>query len=352
MWFGNLVTCDSWEYLWLNEGFATYFQWNIMESIRPKWRWIDTFIVHEMFFALEVDSAVDSKSINEKQKDYIDDLNDVKATSIIYIKAACIIRMVEHAFGAEVLHHALKYYLKENQLKTVTPSKLWAALDMKIHEMGDISKINQSVSTLMESWTSQSGYPVVHVNRVHGNLSLTQERFFITKRNESSTQLYWIPISIASKTNPNFSNTSPTLWMGSKKMLTSLSIADDEWFILNVQQTGFYRVNYDVITWKNLFKALNQDNFGGIPEIHRAQIINDLFNLARGGYISYDLVIAGSKYLLNEKSKLPWQAFNENFHTLNKELNNEDTTIYSKEHFKKQDYHNCMYQESSSVRRS
>lgn len=38
MWFGNWVTCDFWDSLWLNEGFARYYQyflthWVSMENV-------------------------------------------------------------------------------------------------------------------------------------------------------------------------------------------------------------------------------------------------------------------------------------------------------------------------------
>ena len=42
-WFGDLVTCDYWGELWLNEGFATYFENYGATAARPEYRFFDTF---------------------------------------------------------------------------------------------------------------------------------------------------------------------------------------------------------------------------------------------------------------------------------------------------------------------
>jgi aminopeptidase N len=38
MWFGNLVTMEWWDDIWLNEGFARYCEHHILDAIRPEFK--------------------------------------------------------------------------------------------------------------------------------------------------------------------------------------------------------------------------------------------------------------------------------------------------------------------------
>lgn len=55
-WFGDLVTCDYWGELWLNEGFATYFENYGATAARPEYRFFDTFFADQTSYGQLVDA--------------------------------------------------------------------------------------------------------------------------------------------------------------------------------------------------------------------------------------------------------------------------------------------------------
>ncbi|ELW48410.1 Aminopeptidase Q [Tupaia chinensis] len=63
-----------------------------------------------------------------------------------------------------------------------------------------------------------------------------------------------------------------------------VSEADHDWVILNLNMTGYYRVNYDKLGWKKLSQQLEKDP-KAIPVIHRLQLIDDAFSLSK--YLEY-----------------------------------------------------------------
>lgn len=77
---------------------------------------------------------------------------------------------------------------------------------------------------------------------------------------------------------------------------------------LNFKCLGFYRVNYDTATWKKIITFLRSNMYNNITPIDRAFTLDDLFNLARAGYVDYDLVFQAMGYLIRENHFLPFKT--------------------------------------------
>lgn len=121
---------------------------------------------------------------------------------------------------------------------------------------------------------------------------------------------YWIPIHIKVSLDPpvNYLTTNHELWLGPEPQKVFINPVN-EWFVVNYKQTGFYRVNYDAYSWQRLIEELQSNRYETIHVLNRAQIMDDLFYLARADYVNDTLWANATKYLIQEKEHLPWKAF-------------------------------------------
>ena len=120
---------------------------------------------------------------------------------------------------------------------------------------------------------------------------------------------WWIPITFTTENNADFNDTKPALWMSkseTSKVITGMP-PKDQWTIMNIQQTGYYRVNYDMNNWKLIVKQLKTDH-NKISIINRAQVIDDALDLARAGLLSYEIALDVNSYLANEVEYVPWKS--------------------------------------------
>ena len=255
-WFGNLVTMEWWNDLWLNESFATFMATKIVDKFYPEWDYWDQFLDDAMSTAMSLDSLKSSHPIDVE----VNHPSEIRSIfdSISYDKGGCILRMLEHFVGKKNFQNGLKKYLKKHQYSNAQGSDLWNAI-------GDVSK--QPVAKMMKTWINQMGFPLVSVTRKNSTLLLKQSRFLLEETKSSKKGIWSIPLIIE---EGNVSN---------KKLMTKKSECvklknKDRNFILNPDRTGFYRVQYDNQTLENLSLLIDEKV---IDYIDRWSIQNDYF---------------------------------------------------------------------------
>ncbi|XP_012268487.2 aminopeptidase N isoform X2 [Athalia rosae] len=312
-WFGNLVTPSWWTDLWLNEGFASYVEYLGMDSVEPDWRVLEQFVVHEVQNVFGLDALESSHPISVKVGDP-DEISEI-FDRISYAKGASIIRMMDHFLTTDVFKRGLTNYLREKAYQSAEQNDLWDALTKQAHEDKVLDQ-RTTVKQIMDTWTLQTGFPVVTVIRDYerGGATLTQQRFLLqnstTTSQSGNEPLWWVPITFTSQNELNFKNTKPSHWMEAEPSLTlhNLKARSNEWMIFNVQETGYYRVNYDERNWRLIIQELSKSSFKNISTINRAQLVDDALNLARAGQIDYATALDVTSYLAHESEYLPWKA--------------------------------------------
>ncbi|XP_047984084.1 membrane alanyl aminopeptidase-like isoform X2 [Leguminivora glycinivorella] len=311
MWFGNLVTCDWWDDLWLNEGFARYYQYFLTHWVEDYMGFETRFITEQVHTALLSDSTASAHPLSTSGIGSPAAVSGMFST-LSYNKGAAVIRMTEHLLGSEVHRAGLRNYLRNKQFETALPIDLYTALEEAGRAAGALSEYGPDFSLVeyYRSFTYQAGHPILYVQVDHqtGDMTIQQRRFDINNGYLDVNTQWVIPISFSSASNPDFTNTKPSHIIRKAVTVINRGSVGDEWVLFNRQQTGYYRVNYDDYTWDLITAALRGEARTQIHEYNKAQIVNDVFQYARSGIMSYNKALNILSFLEFETDYAPWVA--------------------------------------------
>lgn len=173
-----------------------------------------------------------------------------------------------------------------------------------------------------EPWRLQRGFPVIHVkhSRPEKRFRITQKRYLTADCDEIDASSWFVPLNFAHANNPNFDETEFTHFFESgtsEKLISTEDIHDDEWFVFNKQQLGYYRVNYETENWWNIIRTLNSENYQQIHVLNRAQLIDGAMALAQAGLIDFNVASGVLMYLRHETDYIPWASASVHLNRLN-----------------------------------
>ena len=303
MWFGDLVTMEWWDDLWLNESFASWMGTKAVDWLFPEWAMWTQFVNMDTNRALSLDGLKNSHPIEQEVKDpaEVSQLFD----AISYSKGASVIRMLEQFLTPDVFRQGLRRYLTAHEYGNARTEDLWAALE-------EVS--GQPVTAIMDSWVKQMGYPVLRVSSSASGdsveLTLEQERFVydssenVSSENDGDTsaqdsQVWRVPVGVSS-------GDSPPQTMVMERSREQLSIPGGSakpWFKVNPDQTGFFRVNYSPEDWQKFIPAISSLE---LPATDRLGIQNDAYALSRAGVLGVTQFLSLAQAYVNEDDASVW----------------------------------------------
>lgn len=160
-WFGNLLTTNKWEEIWLNEGFASWFGWFGLKNIRPDWPIPERFFMDSFIKATESDAMLTTRPLLFRGTLEPSNLFD----DITYAKGAVIINMIYNYLGDNVFQNAIRQLVSKYAYKSITTVDLVRTLE-------EVSE--KKLGVTLRPWIAQFGYPIIS-HRIINRFSFIQK---------------------------------------------------------------------------------------------------------------------------------------------------------------------------------
>jgi aminopeptidase N len=180
-WFGDLVTCKDWGNVWLNEGFATFFEMVWSEEHYSKdqadferWQKMKEWHDHTSLYAKPM-----------VRHDF-EDSSEFDGNA--YDKGGLVLYMLRHQIGEEAFYRGVKRYLEVNRGKNVVTADLIKAIE----------EANQiDVQHFFDQWAYGAGAPKFEISYTYDDakhqiaLSVKQ-----TQKSEGYVGVFQVPVDV------------------------------------------------------------------------------------------------------------------------------------------------------------
>ncbi len=286
-WFGNLVTPADWCYLWLNESFATYFGYGIVDHYYPDWGIWEKFVLGQTDGALQRDALLETFPIEIPGGEHM--VINTATAPIIYSKGGSILRQIRDYIGEDNFRNGLQHYLQTHAYDCAGSQDFWAAFE---------AVSEAPVSAIMRAWVEQPGYPVLTAERAGDTLRLAQQRFTFEPQEEET--LWPIPVTLRLFAPDGTQRQERILLEAAEQRIP---IGDAVAVKVNDGQTGFYRVAYADAAQRAALGVLVRGRH--LAPIDRWGLQNDLFAMVRAGREQLSVYLNFLSWYADEADYMP-----------------------------------------------
>jgi aminopeptidase N len=148
-WFGDLVTCKDWSHIWLNEGFATYYETLYLGHKNGR-----DAMIYELYSRTRAITSMENDTNPVVRRNY-QNSNEMFDGNLTYSKGSWVLHMLRSQLGPETYRHCIKTYLERYQYGNVVTENLRSVIE---------ELTGRSYDQFFDQWLYHAHHPELEVS--------------------------------------------------------------------------------------------------------------------------------------------------------------------------------------------
>ena len=254
-WFGNLVTPQWWDDIWLNEAFATWNAYNILDRLYPDQNYREA-LQNTASYVMRSDSLASARQIREPITRH-EDIGSA-FNGITYEKGAGVLSMFEAFLGRDQFRDGIRHYMDRYAFGNTTADQFIGAIaDANPQVDGD------DLREAFRSYIEQPGLPVVAAKMSCTpdgvSLMLSQQRYLPVGSQGASQTTWTVPVCVSTLQSSEPGSQCFLLRDATETVMLNTETCPDA-LLPNTDGAGYYRWALEPKQWQELLQAFDQLN--------------------------------------------------------------------------------------------